>query len=145
MGFPCGSILKESAYNAGDPGSVPGLWRSHGERNGNPFQYSSLGNPVDWRVAGYTPKVRHDWVTNTILFLLLLHSSELSKPILQNEYFFTSLFSISIFITSFSYLVLWVSTSKMVFNDTSYNILPNILQPDLLFHPLMQFLSWNPL
>ena len=35
---------KESAFNAGDLGSIPGLGRSHGERNGNPLQYSCLEN-----------------------------------------------------------------------------------------------------
>ena len=34
----------------GDTGSVPGLERSPEEENGNPFQYSHLGNPID-RVA----------------------------------------------------------------------------------------------
>ena len=38
-GFPGGSDSKESAWNAGDPGSVPGLGRSHGE-NGYPFHSS---------------------------------------------------------------------------------------------------------
>ena len=38
---------KESACNAGDPGSVPGLGRSSGEGNGNPLQCSYLGNPMD--------------------------------------------------------------------------------------------------
>ena len=38
---------KESACNAGDPGSVPGWRRSPGERNGNPLQYSCLRNPKD--------------------------------------------------------------------------------------------------
>ena len=38
-------MVKESAYNAGNPGSSPGLGRSPGEGNGNPFQYSCLGNP----------------------------------------------------------------------------------------------------
>ena len=42
MGFPGGSDGKEPACNAGDPGSVPGLGRSPGEGNGNPFQYSCL-------------------------------------------------------------------------------------------------------
>ena len=46
MGFPGGSDGKESACNAGDPGSIPGLGRSTGERNGNPLQYSCLENPV---------------------------------------------------------------------------------------------------
>ena len=39
---------KESACNAGDPGSISGSGRSPGERNGNPLQYSCLGNPMDW-------------------------------------------------------------------------------------------------
>ena len=38
--FPGGSDGKASAYNAGDPGSIPGLGRSPGEGNGNPLQYS---------------------------------------------------------------------------------------------------------
>ena len=37
-GFPGGSDGKESACNAGDPGSIPGLGRSPGEGNGNPLQ-----------------------------------------------------------------------------------------------------------
>ena len=45
--FPGGSDGKVSAYNAGDPGSVPGLGRSPGEGNGNPLQYSCLENPMD--------------------------------------------------------------------------------------------------
>ena len=38
---------KESACNAGDPAAIPGLGRSPGEQNGNPLQYSCLGNPMD--------------------------------------------------------------------------------------------------
>ena len=45
--FPGGSDGKASAYNAGDPGSNPGLGRSPGEGNGNPLQYSYLENPMD--------------------------------------------------------------------------------------------------
>ena len=45
--FPSGSDGKASANNAGDPGSNPGLGRSPGEGNSNPFQYSCLENPVD--------------------------------------------------------------------------------------------------
>ena len=47
MGFPGGSDSKESACNAGAPGSGPGLGRSPGEGNGNPFQYSCLENSMD--------------------------------------------------------------------------------------------------
>ena len=47
LGFTGGSAGKESACNAGDPGSMPGLRRSPGEGNGNPFQYSCLESPMD--------------------------------------------------------------------------------------------------
>ena len=40
MGFPCGSVGKETACNAGDDGSIPGLGRSAGEGIGYPFQYN---------------------------------------------------------------------------------------------------------
>ena len=39
--------MKETACNAGDPVSIPGLGRSPGEGNGNPLQYSCLGNPMN--------------------------------------------------------------------------------------------------
>ena len=45
---------KESACNAGDLGSIPGLGRSSGEGNGNPLQYSCLENTMDrgaWKVT----------------------------------------------------------------------------------------------
>ena len=44
---PGGSDGKASVYNAGDPGSSPGLGRSPGEGNGNPLQYYCLENPMD--------------------------------------------------------------------------------------------------
>ena len=43
MGLPDG---KESTYNAGDPGSIPGVGRSPGERSGYPLQYSCLENSM---------------------------------------------------------------------------------------------------
>ena len=47
MNFPGGSDSRVSAYNAGDPGSIPGLGRSRGEGNGNPLQYPCLENLMD--------------------------------------------------------------------------------------------------
>ena len=47
MDHPGGSDSKESARNAGDLGSVPGVRRSPGERNGYPLQYSCLENAMD--------------------------------------------------------------------------------------------------
>ena len=46
-GLPWWFGSKESICNAGDPGSIPGLGRSPGEGNGNPLQYSCLGNSMD--------------------------------------------------------------------------------------------------
>ena len=48
------SVGKESACNAGDPGSLPGWGGSPGDGNGNPVQYSCLENPMDrraWRAT----------------------------------------------------------------------------------------------
>ena len=47
LASPGGSDGKESAYNAGDPGSTSGSGKSPGEGNGIPLQYSCLGNPMD--------------------------------------------------------------------------------------------------
>ena len=47
---------KESACQAGDTGSIPGLGRSPEEAKGNPLQYSCLGNPMDrgaWQAIVY--------------------------------------------------------------------------------------------
>ena len=51
LGFPGGSDGKESACNAGGPGSLPGLGRSPGEGQDNPLQYSCLENSMDRRRA----------------------------------------------------------------------------------------------
>ena len=52
MGFLGGSDGKESACNAGDPGSVLGLGRSPEEGNGSPLQYSCLENPMTKEPGG---------------------------------------------------------------------------------------------
>ena len=69
QGFPSSLMVKEFAYNAGDMGSIPGLWSSPREENGNPHQYSCLGNPMDrgvwWAtVQGVTKSQTRlsDWV-----------------------------------------------------------------------------------
>ena len=57
MGFPVDSVVKDPPTNAGDSrdvGSIPESGRSPGGGNGNPLQYSGLGNPMDrgaWRAA----------------------------------------------------------------------------------------------
>ena len=67
MDFPGGSDSKASAYNAGDPGSIPGLGRSSGEGNGKPLQYSCLENPMEGEHGRLQSmglqRVGHDWAT----------------------------------------------------------------------------------
>ena len=66
MGFPGGSDGKESACNARDLGSIPGLGRSPGGGHGNPLQYYCLENPHGQRsLVGYSTGLQragHDWV-----------------------------------------------------------------------------------
>ena len=56
MGFPGGSAVKASAWNAGDLGSIPGLGRSPGEGNGNPLLVFLPGESHGGRsLVGYSP------------------------------------------------------------------------------------------
>ena len=76
---------RESACNAGDLGSIPGLGRSPGEGNGNPFQYPCLENPWTEKPGvlqsmGFQ-RVGHNRVTHTFTFLFRRDSS---TPILSN-------------------------------------------------------------
>ena len=71
MGFPCGSVIKNPPANAGDTGSIPGSGRSLRRGNGNPLQYSCLGNPMDreawWATAHAVAKSRtqlNDWLAS---------------------------------------------------------------------------------
>jgi len=52
QGFPCALAGKESACNARDRGSIPGLGSSPGEGKGYPLQYSGLENSMDCIVHG---------------------------------------------------------------------------------------------
>ena len=58
---------KEAAHNAGDTGLIPGSGRSPGEGNGNPLQYSCLGNPMDreaWRATVHRVAKSRPQLTN---------------------------------------------------------------------------------
>ena len=62
VGVPGGSDGKESACNAGDTGSIPGLGRSPGEGNSNTLQYFCLENSHGERsLTGYSPWGGKDW------------------------------------------------------------------------------------
>ena len=72
QGFPGGSEVKGSACNVGDWGSIPGSGRSPGEGNGNPLQYSCLGNPMDrgaWLVTVHGVAQSQTWMSDFISFL----------------------------------------------------------------------------
>ena len=68
LGLPWQLSGKESPSNAGDVGLIPGWVRSPGVGNGNPFQYSCLGNAMD-RGAQWAPwdpwdqRIRQDLAT----------------------------------------------------------------------------------
>ena len=65
---------KESTCNAGDPGSIPGLGRSPGKRNGTPLQYSSLENSRDrgaWRAIAPGAAKSQTWES----YFFSLHKS----------------------------------------------------------------------
>ena len=69
VGFPGGSGGKESACNAGDLGSIPGMGRSPGEGNGSPLQYSCRENLIDrgaWQATIHgVSRVRYNLVTKS--------------------------------------------------------------------------------
>ena len=54
MDFPGGTVGKNPPAKLGYVDFIPGWGRSPGEGNGNPLQYSSLGNPMDRRAWGVT-------------------------------------------------------------------------------------------
>ena len=70
----CGSDSKESAFNAGDPGLIPGLGRSPGEENGYPLQYSCQENSMDYSPWGCkesdTTERLWEWERVCVIFLL---------------------------------------------------------------------------
>ena len=60
-------MVKNSPANARDAGLIPGWGRSPGEENGNPLQYSCLGNPMNRGAGGLQSmglqRVRHNLAT----------------------------------------------------------------------------------
>ena len=92
-GFPGSLHCKASAYNVGDPGSIPGLGRSPGEGNGNPLQYSCLENPMDrgawWATVHGVAKsqtrlkcpLMDKWINN----IWYIHTIEYYSTINKNE------------------------------------------------------------
>ena len=74
MGFPGGSS-EESACNAGDLGSIPGLGRFPGKGNGYPLQYSDLENFMNCIVHGLQRVANN---INTFILLVFLMGNDIS-------------------------------------------------------------------
>ena len=74
-------MVKASAYNAGDLGSIPGWGRSPGEGNGTPLQYSCLENPTDggawWTAVHGVAKSRTQLSDFTFTFTVKYHTTSL--------------------------------------------------------------------
>ena len=86
LGFPGGSVGKESAWNVEDLGLIPRLGRSPGGEHGNPLQYSCLENPQGQRINGRlqcmgSQRFGHAWATKHST-----HNESLSK-ITQQQLF----------------------------------------------------------
>ena len=86
MGFPGSSAGKESACNAGDPGSIPGSGRSPGEGKGYPLQYSWASLVA--QMVKNLPAVQETWVRSLGWEEPLEggHSNPLQYSCLENPY-----------------------------------------------------------
>ena len=81
--FPGGSAGKESAFNVGDLGSIPGLGRSPGEGKGYPLQYSGLENSMDCIVHGVAKiqtRLRETFAAFYTMEFYCIHSKNVILP-----------------------------------------------------------------
>ena len=98
-GFPCGPVVKNLPANAGDTGSIPGSGRSLRGGNGNPLQYSCLGNPTDreaWRATAHAVAKSRTQLASlqkreggggiTVSFFSLLRQNGVISPELLENY-----------------------------------------------------------
>ena len=102
-----GSDSEASASNAGDLGSVPGVGRSPGEGNGNPFQYSCLKNPMEggaWEATVHEVSKSWTWLSNFPFFLSLCLLS-------RTAYFRSS----AHFLIVFSFYFHWAAQAVFIF------------------------------
>ena len=93
MGFPDSSVGKESACNAGDPGSIPGLGWSPGEGIAYPLQYSGLENPRD--CTAYAVTKSQTWLSD---FHYLYRYTFICYPFpsLSSIYYFPAMHNVSL-------------------------------------------------
>ena len=87
MRFAGGSEGKASAYNAGDPGSIPGSGGCPGEENGNPLRYSCLDNLMDTvhRVAKSWTRLSDFTFTKELFKKLALLQCQLRTSVMPGD------------------------------------------------------------
>ena len=136
--FADSSVGKQSACNAGDPGSIPGLGRSPGEGNGYPLQYSGLKISTDCLVRGVSKG--QTWLSDFQFSLSLKTAMLLDGWLLRIRFLLLLIYSFS---TMLNKLPLWcqlVIQKQLLFRETS------VVQP---FHAKETFkkksfgLQWN--
>ena len=115
LGFPSGSHGKESACNARNMGSVPGLGRSPGGGHGIPLKYSCLENPCGQRsLVGYSPWVSEsqsnttEWLNTAQHTVFMNWKTQFCKDNNTKKYFN----HILTLVVSFCLSAIWQANSK---------------------------------
>ena len=122
MGFPCGSVGKESACNAGDLGLLPELERFPEEGKGYPFQYSVLENSMDYWVHGV--------VKNWTRLSDFKKNKQKKNPIkLSISHSVQSLSRVRLFGT------LWTAARQASLSITNSQSLLKLMSIESVFHP----------
>ena len=86
MGFPGGSVGKNPPADAGNRGPIPGWGRSPEGGNGNPLQYSCLGNPTDrgaWWATVYGVAKSWKQLSDSIATTIGLYLGEFKNIVIQ--------------------------------------------------------------
>ena len=115
-----------SAYNAGDPGSIPGLRRSPGEGNGNPLQYSCLGNPLDggtWWATVQGVTKGQTWLID-FTFTIQKHQFFGTQPSLWSNFHISQVPRLSLFIGIFSQTSFKIVGNKNIAKILSSHYMP---------------------
>ena len=118
LGFPHASDGKESACNAGDLGSIPGLGRSPGEGNGYPLQYSCPENSTDrgawWPTVHGVAKCQTKYLWGVFIQKLSDWESNCPFSVLASVYAYPSIPENSELDHSWR-LVDWSETKRLLF------------------------------